>query len=329
MDIRALKDTASRQLESAREAKKIVLIYAGITIGLSALVTVVNYLAGNGISQTGGLSNMGLRAALSTLQSVLPMVQSVLLMIVELGYINAALRIGRGQYASVNSLRMGLDRFFPLVRLTLVEGFIYFLAGMAGFYLAVQIFVITPLSREALDILMPLMENTTILNSTVLLDEQTVWLLAEAMTPMFVLCAVICAALCIPLMYSFRMAKYVLIDKPHLGGMAVLRESRKMMRKRRLQLLKLDLSFWWYYLLLFGAGVPCYGDVVLGWLGITLPISTQISYLLFYLMFLAVTLMIYYFFRNQIQVSYALAYEQFKPEEKQDNSVVLGNIFQM
>lgn len=330
MDIRALKNTASQRLETARDAKTIVLIYAGITIALSGLVTLVSYLAGSGISQTGGLRNMGLRAALSTLQRVLPMIQSVLLMIVELGYLNAALRIARGQYASPNSMRMGLDRFFPLIRCTLMQGLIYALAGMAGFYLAVQIFLITPLSNATLDILMPLMADTTILSSGVLqLDMETTWRLAEAMIPMFILSAVICAALCIPLMYQFRMVKYVLIDKPALSSWGVLKESRKMMRKRCIQLVKLDLSFWWYWLLLIGAGILCYADAVLAWMGIQLPLSAEISYFLFYILFLAASLLIYYFFRNRVEVTYALAYEQFKPEEKQDSGVILGNIFDL
>ena len=330
MDIRTLKDTAARQLETARDMKKNVLIYAGITVGLSALVTVVNYLAGNGISQTSGLSNMGMRAVLSTLQSVLPILQSVLLMVVELGYVNAALRTARGQYASPWSLKMGADRFFPLIRVTLVQGLIYALAGMASFYLAIQVYLITPLSEEALQILTPLMSQTTILSNGVLeLDMQTAWLLAEAMIPLFILFAVICAAFCIPLMYLFRMTNYILIDNPALGGWAVLRESRKIMRKRCLELFKLDLSFWWYYLLLVGAGFLCYGDTVLAWLGISLPLSAEVSFFLFYVLFLIVTVVIYYFFRNQVEVTYALFYDRNRPVQKQDNSVVLGNIFQM
>ena len=330
MDIRTLKDTAFQRLESARDAKKIVMIFAGFTVGLSALVTVINYLAGSGISQTGGLSNMGMRAALSTVQNVLPMVQSVLLMMVELGYINAALRIARGQYASVNSLRMGLDRFSPLIRVTIMQGLIFGLVGMGSFYLAVQIFLFTPFSNATLDILTPLLADTTILSNGVLqLDAETTWRLADAMIPLFVMFAVICAAVCIPLTYQFRMAKYVLIDKPYLGGFAVLRESRKMMRKRCLQLFKLDVSFWWYYLMMFGAGFLCYGDAVLAWMGISLPFSADVGYFLFYGLFLIASFAIYYFFQNTIEVTYALAYEAWKPEEKQDNSVVLGNIFQM
>ena len=80
MDIRnlpQLKETAARRLQQAQYKKQIILIYAGITIGLSALVTILTYLLSNQISQTGGLSNMGTRTILSTLQSLLPIVQSM------------------------------------------------------------------------------------------------------------------------------------------------------------------------------------------------------------------------------------------------------------
>lgn len=330
MDIRALKNAASQRLETARDEKKIVMIYAAITVGLSALVTVVNYLTNSSISQAGGLSNIGLRSILSTLQRVLPIVQSVLLMIAELGYINAALRMAREQYTSPNSLKMGIDRFFPLIRCVLMQGLVYGIAGMAGFYLAMQIFLMTPLSNATMEILLPLTEDMSVLSNGVLqLDMETTLLLAEAMIPLFLLFGVICIVICIPLMYWFRMANYVLIDKPALGGWAVLKESRKIMRRRCLELFKLDLSFWWYYLLLIASGFLCYGDAILALAGFTLPWSGDVSFFIFYALFLAVTLAIYYFFLNKIEVSYALFYEQNRPVEKQDNSVVLGNIFQM
>lgn len=330
MDIRTLKQTAAQRLETARDAKKIVLIYAGITIVLSALVTVVNYMTSLEISQSGGLSKMNLRSILSTLQNVLPILQSLLLMVVELGYMNAALRISRGQYASPNSLKMGADRFWPLLRCTLMQGLIYGLVGMASFYLAMQIFLFTPLSGTTMEILTPLVSNSTLLSSgTIPLDESLALQLAESMIPLFVLFALLCAGLCIPLLYSFRMANYVLIDKPQAGGMTALRESRNMMKRNRFKLFKLDLSFWWYHLLVLLAAAVCYGDMLLSLAGIQLPWPAEVSYFVFYALFLILTLGIYYLFRNKIEVTYALAYESFRPEETKDNSVVLGNIFEM
>lgn len=330
MDIHSLKETASQRLSTAREEKYIILIYAGITVGFSALVTVINYLANNGIAQTGGLSNIGLRSVLYTLQQILPMLQSLVLMIMELGLANATLRIARNQYASAHSLRMGADRFFQLIRCMVAQGFLYFLVGMVTFSLAVQIYLFTPLSNTAMEILTPLLADRSALSgSTLTLSAETAWQLAEAMIPMFILFGVLCAAVCIPLMYQFRMVNYVLIDNPRLGGRAVLKESRKIMRKHCLQLFKLDLSFWWYYLLLLIVGFLCYGETWLALAGISLPFSGDVSFFFFYVLFLAATVAVYYFFRNPVEVTYALFYEQFKPKEEQDNAVVLGNIFQM
>ena len=123
-DIRLLKQTASQKLEQAPQAGRIVLIYAIVTLTLSALVTIVNYVLGLEISQTGGLRNIGIRSMLSSLQTFLPMAQSLIAMALQLGYCNAALRIGRGQYASHKSLRMGFDRFWSLLRCNILAGLI-------------------------------------------------------------------------------------------------------------------------------------------------------------------------------------------------------------
>ena len=89
-DRRGLHNAAADRLANAKSAGTVVLIYAAIALGSSALVTLVNYVLGLQIDKTGGLSNMGLRSFLSTIQSVLPMVQSAVLLCVEVGYVAAS-----------------------------------------------------------------------------------------------------------------------------------------------------------------------------------------------------------------------------------------------
>ena len=151
------------------------------------------------------------------------------------------------------------------------------------------------------------------LDPTFVIDDATYARLMQSMIPCFVICGIVMLALGGPIFYSFRMTDYVIIDKPAMGALAALRESKKMMRGNRLQLLKLDISLWWYYLATAVASVVCYGDVLLPMLGIQLPVSFGIIF----------------FLRNRVEVTYALAYDAVKPEEKQDGGVVLGNIFQM
>ena len=61
MDIentREIKEAACRRLADAEQAKRIAAIYAGITLGLSALVALVGFVLDLQVSQTTGLSGM-------------------------------------------------------------------------------------------------------------------------------------------------------------------------------------------------------------------------------------------------------------------------------
>lgn len=334
MDIRnthALKQTAAQRLDSAREPQKIVLIYGMITILASALVTVVNYCLGLRISQSGGLGNLGLRSFLSTLQSVLPIVQTLVLMCLDLGYIAAMLRISRQQDASPETLRMGFSRFWPLLRCSLVQFAIYLGIAILSSYLALMIYLLTPLSDGAMELLMPLVTDASVLDSGMLvLDEATELALIVSMAPMLALVGILFLLISLPFLYRYRMANYVLLDQPRAGALNALRESRKMMKGNRVSLFRLDVSFWWYYLLLIAASFVCYGDLLLPLLGVEFPWSDTVSYFMFYGLFLVIELAVYYFTRNRVEVTYALVYESLRPQEKPESGgVILGNIFNM
>jgi uncharacterized membrane protein len=149
------------------------------------------------------------------------------------------------------------------------------------------------------------------------------------MLPCFAFGGVMLLVLGGPMFYSFRMVNYVIIDKPGMGALMAMRESKKMMRGHRLQLLKLDVSLWQYYLASGLAMVICYGDALLPMLGVELPVSETVAFFGFYALYMAASFCVHYFLRNRAEVCYGLAYDAVKPEEKQSDGVVLGNIFQM
>ena len=68
---------------------------------------------------------------------------------------------------------------------------------------------------------------------------------------------------------------------------------------------------------------------ILAALGVKLPWSEDVSFFLFYGAYLAAQFAVYYFLRGRVEVTYALAYDALRPRERQENGVVLGNIFQM
>lgn len=332
MDIRntkELKAFAAQRVEQAQNSKRVVLIYSGLVLGLAALVCLVNYLLELQISRSGGLSNMGTRTVLSTVQTILPLAQLVVVLCVELGYVAAMLRIARGQYTSPQTLRLGFDRFWPLLRLMLIKGLIFFGIGFISVYVATFIYMLTPLSKSARELLMPLLNQNAILETGLLLDDATYVQLMSAMAPMMGIFVLIYCIIAAPVVYQYRMSDYVLIDRPGQGAMTALRESRKMMRGNRFQLFRLDLSLWWYYAAMLGATVVYYGDQILPMLGITFPWPGVVSYFLFYALYLALQLAIYCCLRNRVEVTYALAYDALRPQEKPDNGVVLGSIFNM
>lgn len=326
-NIRQLKQTAAQRLSDAPLAKNIVFLYGGISLGLSALVTVVNYAAGLEMSNHGGLSNIGIRSLLSTIQTVLPMVQSLAMMALQLGYLNASLRISRGQYASPNSLRMGYQRFWPLLRLNLMQGLIYMLIVMVSAYLSIQLFLVTPFGSKVLTLAAGVMGASDPMS---MMDEATYLAISEAIMPLFPIWGAVFLLLFLPIFYKFRLASYLLIDNPQMGTGMLLRESSRLMKRNRFALFRLDLSLWWYFLLSVLATVVGYGDVIFSMLGISLPFSDTVGYFLFYGIYLVLELAILYFFLNSVSVTYALAYQSLCPEkEEETNSVVLGNIFQM
>ena len=330
MDIRntrQLKDFSAGRLANARDGQKIILYFSLITIAATALANVASYVLSRQIAKTGGLGSMGVRSALTTAQTLLPLAQAGFLMCLTLGYLATMLRIARGQYASPNGMRLGFDRFWVLLRCTLLKGLIFGGAAMASLYVAMMIYMMTPLSNAAVDILMPLVKNAGA--SGIALDDATYAQLMRATAPAMVIFGVLFLALAAPLFYRYRMTDYLIIDRPAAGALAALRDSRMMTKGNRWNLFRLDLSMWWYYAAVLASAAVAYGDQLLPALGVTFPISDTAAYFVFLGVYLAVIFVIYYFLRNRVEVTYALAYDSLRPREPENKGAVLGNIFQM
>ena len=330
MDIRntrQLKDFSAGRLANARDGQKIILYFSLITIAATALVNVASYILSQQIAKTGGLGSMGVRSALTTAQTLLPFVQAFFLMCLTLGYLSAMLRIARGQYASPNGMRLGFDRFWVLLRCTLLKGLMFGGVAVASLYAAMMIYMMTPLANSAVDILMPLVKNAT--TSGIMLDDATYAQLMDATAPAMGIFGVLFLALAAPLFYRYRMTDYLIIDRPGTGALAALRDSRMMMKGNRWNLFRLDLSMWWYYAAVLVSAAVAYGDQLLPALGISLPFSDTAAYFVFFGVYLAVIFVVYYFLRNRVEVTYALAYDSLRPQEPENKGAVLGNIFQM
>lgn len=322
MDIRnrsALKQAARQALSAAPyDPRKLILIHTGITAVLALLIAVLDFFLQNQIGNTAGLGGMGARSVLSTMQSVLTLVQVIALPFWQLGYQFATIRMARQQPAGPQTLLEGFRRFGALVRSALLQGLIYAAIGFISYYLCFQIYLMTPLAVPLYDLLLPMTQDTTILTTGLVLDEATMFAMLDAMLPALILWLVVFELLSLVAYYQLRMMNYLMLDDPGMGAFAALRTSRAMTRGSRNSLFKLDLSFWWFYALEFLLAVIAYGDVLLSLLGVTLPFSGTVGYFLFYILYLVGQLVLYLWCKNPVQVTYALAYDTLRQTPKEE-----------
>ena len=240
---RSIKATARESLAAAPyDPRKLIMIHTGITIAVSLLGTTLNFILAKQIENTGGLGGLGMRSMLSTIQSVLQVLVAVLLPFWEAGYCYATMRIARGQEAAPDSLLQGFRRFRPLLRVKLMQGVLYCLAGMACFFLGYYIFMLTPLSDPLYAIIETVNIDPTMLQTELLLDDATMLALADAYTPMLLIWLVLFLVAGTFLFYRFRFATYLALDYPQMRAMEMLRFSTYQLRGHTSDLIKLDVE---------------------------------------------------------------------------------------
>ena len=315
-----LKKKASNRLQSGNDPKKVVLVYAGIVALSSLVVTVVQDLLDSQISQTGGIQNIGTRSMLTTADTVLTIAQLLLVMCLTLGYTGSMLRIARGQYASPNSLKAGGERIWVLLRTRLLQMLIMTAAAFALCFLVVNVCLLTPLSNRVIAVMGTVSAEELLSNGLALIA------LYSAMLPIILIYLVALVPLLWYFSCTYRMVDYLLIDRPQLGAFGVLRESRRMMQGNMKMMLRVDLSFWWYYLLQALVSVLIYLNMVLAPFAIGLP--PKVLYWGTVVLYLAADFALRYFFSNKVAVTYALFYDSLCPKQE-PSGAVLGNIFQM
>ena len=315
-----LKKKASNRLQSGNDPKKVVLVYAGIVALSSLVVTVVQDLLDSQISQTGGIQNIGTRSMLTTADTVLTIAQLLLVMCLTLGYTGSMLRIARGQYASPNSLKAGGERIWVLLRTRLLQMLIMTAAAFALCFLVVNVCLLTPLSNRVIAVMGTVSAEELLSNGLALMG------LYSAMLPIILIYLVALVPLLWYFSCTYRMVDYLLIDRPQLGAFGVLRESRRMMQGNMKMMFRVDLSFWWYYLLQALVSMLIYLNMVLAPFAIGLP--PEVLYWGTVVLYLAADFALRYFFSNKVAVTYALFYDSLCPKQEQSGAV-LGNIFQM
>ena len=310
MDIRdrkGLKRAAGEHLAAANyDPKKLILIHNGVLVALSLVLALLNYLLDQQIGGTGGLSGVGTRTVLETIQTVLTVAQLTAAVFWQISYIYVALRIWRRESIGPESLLEGFRRFGAVLRLRLLTSALYFGLVMLCVYIAATVFTLTPWAKPLLDAY------------AIGTEEALMVAMEECLLPMYGIVGVFLLVLVVPYYYRLRLADYAVMDRGRVGAMAAVQVSRVLMRRNRLALLKLDLSFWWFYALEILTLLLAYGDMILPMLGIKLPWSADAWYYIFLALCYVCQLALYWWRGNEVQVAYAGFYEALMPKDEEE-----------
>ena len=321
LDRRGLKNAAGDALaQASRNPKRIILIHTAVSLGIMLLVAVLDYVLSGQIENTGGLSGLGTRSVLTTVQSILQMVQMAVLPFWEIGYLYAAMKMAVKEPAEPGTLLEGFRHFGPLFRVMLLKGLIFLVLGFVCTYVATQIFVMTPLSTPMLEAMAPVLNDPTMMESAAgeeALMQVVDQALDDAMLPLLIITGILLCLVYIPISYRLRLVNYSVLENPREGALVAFRRSFRLMRGNCLEMFLLDLSFWWYYLLQILINLVCYGDLILSLAGVSLPWSGELSFFLFYILALAGQFVLYFLARNKVEVTYVTAYHVLSPYRPQ------------
>ncbi len=298
---RALKAQADDAMKAASyNSRKLVVIHVGVTILLSLVLMLLDWVLEQGVGSTGGLSGMGNRAVLRTIQSVLQLGQSVVLPFWQAGWVLTSLRLYRRQQVAPKTLACGFFAFGPVLRMLLAEGVIIMAVSMIAAYIGAFVFLMTPWAEPLmLAVMDPAMTEATLLAAV------------EAVTvPMTVICMIVMLIAVLPVLFFLRQSMYLLMWQPRAGAFRCMLGSVRMMGRRIWVMLRLDLSFWWFYALEALCVLLSFGNVVLQLCGITLGAWADYAFML---TSSAAQLTVYVLFKARVDVTYAAAFQELLP----------------
>lgn len=316
-----LKQTAARRVREATfPPKKLVLLHVGAMALLAMLAATVDLLLRNQLAATGGLGGMGTRTILQTARFTLQLLIPIAVPFWNVGFVWAALAISRRKSAEPATLGEGFRQFLPLLRLFALQCLLYAGLAVLAFNISTAIALMTPLGAPYLE-LFASMEFTTVDQLyAILADPAQSEALLRAMLPILTIGLAVSAAAIVYMFYQLRLSVYLLLDTDSRRAVLAIQNSRFLMRGHRFQLLKLDLSYWWYYLATLLISAICYADVLLPLMGVSVPLPADATYLIAYGLYWLLLLGLEYAAKDRIEVSYALFYGAVRPPQPNDRT---------
>ena len=310
MDPRNAKQAAKDILaQASNDPKRLALIFAGASVIFSLLCAVISYLLGIAADNASGLSGLATRTLLQSGQSVISMASTVILLFWQFGLVSAALAYTKSEEVDHNNLLDGFHRWGPVLRMGLLLLIVIMGVIMACSYLSTFIFTLSPLSNTLYEKMAALEQS----GQEIVVDDQLIMQMLPHMWGLLVIFVLLLIFIGLPVLYRYRMCEFVIMDGTD-GALAAIRESKRLSFMRRMGMFKLDLSFWWYYLLQVLVAAVTYVDVIIPLTGVQLPIPADAVYWITFTLSLGLQFFITWKFALYYQTAYAVYYNRLKED---------------
>lgn len=300
LNISQLKNKTRLSLAACPDSpRRLTLLHMGVTAAASLLTVLLELLTTALMADAGGLDGLSKRAFLSTVSTFFTFAVTVSMPFWSYGYTYTTLQLSRQENPTSGSLLRGFRRIGAIIGGLLLQSLLYTLVITLCLNVASTAWMITPAG-------MTILENAEQIMSAT--DPEQMAQYMELMIPVYILAAVVAIVPCLFLFYRLRLLPYSLMDGK--GPLRSLIESFRLMKGRVISYAKLDLHFWWYYLLQLLCAGLAWLDVGLSAMGLTLPGDEQVWALVCYIGCCAGQLLLAWYFQTEVAVTYATAYDE-------------------
>lgn len=280
LNIRQLKGRGAALADGNRDRTRgLVLLYCGVIAALTLVSSGLNLFLNDRISGTGGLDGLGLRSALQTAQELLTYVNLVFEPFWSAGFLAAMIAMVRGREPEKYHLAEGFRRFGKILAYIAVQFLVAVALMVIAANLGATIFSLTPMGAQYAEVMGPVLSAPGLISAEGVVNWELMPMdiFLEATAPVILVILAIFALLYSCVSYCFRLTVYLIMTQP-ISAVRAYFLSTRLMRGHKWQMLKMDLSFWWYYLLRGAASVVAYLDVILSLLGIPVPIDPMVMF---------------------------------------------------
>ena len=187
-----------------------------------------------------GLDGMGSAALLETVEELLSTVVEVFSPLWTMGFTAAMMVFMDWQEPENKVLLTGIRRWWSFLKLYLLEGILVTLICFVVIMPVSYLYALSPWADALADL--PNLDSMS--------DAEFLMAAFEAAAPMLIIYGLVLLAVLVPLFYRLRFAQYLILQG-WIGVMNAMTTSFALTKGRVWSMVKLDLSYWWYYLAVF------------------------------------------------------------------------------